>query len=212
MDSELLKIFNEDRVSIGVATRDDVHKYGYWHEAFHCWFISRDKSTEYIYFQLRSENKRDYPKLLDITAAGHLLSNETVEDGIREIREEIGIDVNMDELISLGIMDYVVTNSKFTDKEFAHIYLHDYNGSLDEFSVQREEVSGMFIAQFDDFFELWTGRKNRIDLHGFVIDDHGNKIKANKVAGRAQFVPHPETFYEQLVNQIKGALENRRIQ
>lgn len=40
MDSELLNIFNEDKVPIGVATREDIHKYGYWHEAFHCWFIS----------------------------------------------------------------------------------------------------------------------------------------------------------------------------
>lgn len=86
-------------------------------------------------------------------------------------------------------MYYVVTNNKIIDKEFAHVYLHDYNGSLDEFSVQREEVSGMFIARFDDFFELWTGRKNQIDLHGFVMDGNGNKVEVNKVAGKAQIAP-----------------------
>lgn len=206
MDTELLTIFNEDRVQVGVATRSDVHKYGYWHEAFHCWFIQRDEGNDYVYFQLRSENKQDYPCFLDITAAGHLLSNETVEDGIREVKEEIGIDVTMSELIPLGVMNYVVSNNKIIDKEFAHVYVHDYKGTLEEFSVQKEEVSGMFIARFDDFFELWTGRKSEIDLHGFVMDDGGNKIQVNKVAGRAQFVPHPETFYELLVNQIKDAL------
>lgn len=210
MDSELLNIFNDVRVPIGVATRKDVHTYGYWHEAFHCWFISRDENNDYIYFQLRSEQKREYPNLLDITAAGHLLSNETVEDGIREVKEETGIDVSISELIPLGVMEYVVTNSKIIDKEFVHVYLHDYNGSLDEFSVQCEEVSGIFIARFYDFFELWTERKSHIDVHGFVMDGDGNKIKVNKVVERTQFVPHHETFYKLLVNQIKDVLENEK--
>ena len=208
MDSELLNIFNEHQVPIGVATRGAVHKHGYWHETFHCWFISRDENSEYIYFQLRSEHKRDYPNLLDITAAGHLLSNENVEDGIREVKEETGIEVSIHELIPLGVTEYVVTTSKIIDKEFAHVYLHNYDGSLDDFMVQKEEVSGMFIAQFKDFFDLWMHKSNQIDISGFFMDDSGNKIKVNKIVGRAQFVPHHETFYTLLVNQIKDILDN----
>ncbi|URN93822.1 MAG: NUDIX domain-containing protein [Candidatus Pristimantibacillus lignocellulolyticus] len=209
MDSELLNIFDDDRVPIGVATRVDVHKYGYWHETFHCWFINRDVNNDYIYFQLRSEHKRDYPNLLDITAAGHLLSNETVEDGIREVKEETGIDVSFHDLIPLGVMDYVVANSKIIDKELAHVYLHEYNGSIDDFLLQEEEVSGIFIAQFYDFFDLWMNKTNQIDIHGFFMDGNGNKIKVKEVAGRAQFVPHDVTFYQLLVNKIKDILENK---
>lgn len=209
MDSELLNIFDDDRVPIGVATRVDVHKYGYWHETFHCWFINRDVNNDYIYFQLRSEHKRDYPNLLDITAAGHLLSNETVEDGIREVKEETGIEVSFHDLIPLGVMDYVVANSKIIDKELAHVYLHEYNGSIDDFLLQEEEVSGIFIAQFYDFFDLWMNKTNQIDIHGFFMDGNGNKIKVKEVAGRAQFVPHDVTFYQLLVNKIKDILENK---
>lgn len=90
MELELLKIFGDDRNQIGVASRKDVHRLGYWHEAFHCWFVSNEKGIDYIYLQLRSNSKKDYPNLLDITAAGHLLANETVRDGVREIKEEIG--------------------------------------------------------------------------------------------------------------------------
>jgi len=208
MDSELLNIFNKNKEPIGVATRGDVHKYGYWHEAFHCWFICTENNIEYIYFQLRSEHKQDYPNLLDITSAGHLLSNETAEDGIREVKEETGIDVSIHELIPLGVIEYVVTNSKIIDKEFAHVYLHKYNGYLDEFLLQREEVSGMFMARFDDFYELVVNRKNLIDVQGFVIDSNGNKHNVIKVVGRDEFVPHPENFYELLVHQIKDVFEN----
>lgn len=97
--SERLKIFDEDRFQIGIATRDEVHRFGFWHETFHCWFVSEEAGTYYIYLQLRSATKKDYPNLLDITAAGHLLADETVQDGIREIKEEIGIDLTIEDLI-----------------------------------------------------------------------------------------------------------------
>ncbi|MFE4712635.1 NUDIX domain-containing protein [Paenibacillus sp. NPDC056722] len=106
MNSEILKIFDDNRNTIGVSTREEVHRLGLWHETFHCWFISREGNKDYIYLQLRSDQKKDYPNLLDITAAGHLLAHETVLDGIREVHEEIGIEVTIDELESLGVRFY----------------------------------------------------------------------------------------------------------
>lgn len=207
MNSELINIFNEQREPIGVATREDVHKYGYWHEVFHCWFLSHTENINYIYFQLRSDNKKDYPNLLDITAAGHLMYNETVEDGIREIKEEIGIEVSHSELISLGIFDYIVARDGFIDKELAHVYVHRYNGSFDEFTLQIEEVSGIFIARFSDFYELWMNRRKEIDIQGFVLDGEGNRMYTNKAVGKEQFVPHEEAFYQAIVDRMKEILE-----
>lgn len=70
MEDEFLRIFDEDRNEIGIASRGEVHRLGYWHETFHCWFVTKYDDTDYIYSQLRSAHKRDYPNLLDITAAG----------------------------------------------------------------------------------------------------------------------------------------------
>lgn len=204
MDSELLTVFNENYEPIGVKTRGDVHKYGYWHEAFHCWFISKINNGVIIYFQLRSEHKKDYPNLLDITAAGHLLSSETVADGVREVKEELGVDVKLDELASLGMMRYVVHNTKIIDKEFAHVYLHDYKNDINRFNVQREEVAGMFYAKFEDFFDLWMGNKKRISIQGFILDKFDKKIYLNRLVGREHFVPHDETFYVEVVENIKA--------
>ena len=86
MEEELLRIFDSNRNAIGTAPRHEVHRFGYWHETFHCWFICREEGIDYIYLQIRSESKKDYPGLLDITAAGHLLATETVHDGVRSER------------------------------------------------------------------------------------------------------------------------------
>jgi isopentenyldiphosphate isomerase len=80
MNEEKLSIFDEDYNRLGERTREEVHANGYWHETFHCWLAHYDEDSEedYIYFQLRSDRKKDYPGLLDITAAGHILSHELI--------------------------------------------------------------------------------------------------------------------------------------
>ena len=175
MENEQLKIFDEYRNQIGFATREDVHKLGYWHETFHCWFVSKEMETDYIYLQLRSNSKKDYPDLFDITAAGHLLANETVQDGIREIKEEMGIDISFKELIPLGIIDYCVIREDFIDMEIANVFLYKSNKSFDYFTLQEEEVAGIVKTEFNHFAELWFGERNTIRIRGFEIKKDGNK-------------------------------------
>jgi len=203
MDAEQLKIFDNDRNQIGVATREEVHRLGHWHEAFHCWFVSREHGIDYIYLQLRSDRKKDYPNLFDITAAGHLLAHETVHDGIREIKEEIGIDVAYDELVSLGIMKYCVIRQNFIDKEIAHVFLYQKNTAFEDFTLQLEEVSGMVRAEFHDFYELWAGQKEEISVKGFEMNKDGKKVQVDKKVGKNQFVPHESSFYASIVTSIK---------
>ncbi len=160
MENERLKIFDEHRTEIGAATRGDIHKIGYWHETFHCWLLSKQDDRTYIYFQLRSDSKKDFPNLLDITAAGHLLSHETIHDGIREVEEELGINVAINDLISLGIIKNSIKQVDFIDKEFCHTFLYVANHAMDEFKLQVEEVAGILKTEFDHFGDLWSGKRN----------------------------------------------------
>ncbi|WP_078410763.1 NUDIX hydrolase [Priestia abyssalis] len=203
MENEQLKTFDEYRNQIGVATREEVHRLGYWHEAFHCWFISKEKGIDYLYLQLRSNTKKDYPNLLDITAAGHLLANETVQDGVREIKEEVGIDISFQELIPLGIIDYCVIKEDFIDKELANVFLYKSEKSLDDFTLQEEEVAGIVKAEFNHFVELWFGERETIKIRGFEIKKDGNKILIDENVGRDKFVPHQIEFYKNVIQKIK---------
>ena len=187
MENEQLKIFDEYRNQIGVATRKDVHRLGYWHEAFHCWFISEEQGTVYLYLQLRSNTKKDYANLLDITAAGHLLANERVQDGVREVKEEIGIDISFQELIPLGIINYCVIREDFIDKEIANIFLYKSKKSLDDFTLQEEEVAGIVKAEFNHFAELWFGERETIRIKGFEIKQDGTKTLIDENVGRNSY-------------------------
>jgi isopentenyldiphosphate isomerase len=208
MENEKLKIFDEHGNQIGIATREEVHRIGHWHEAFHCWFVSKEDDIDYIFLQLRSDMKKDYPNLLDITAAGHLLADETVKDGIREIKEEIGIDVSFNELISLGVVQYCVIKENFIDNELANVFLYESNNTFDEFILQKEEVSGIFKAEFDDFYRLLLGESENIRVNGFEIDSVGNKVLVDKIVDRSEFVPHEKFFYQSVVKLIRQKIKN----
>ncbi|CAM3689079.1 NUDIX hydrolase [Marinicrinis lubricantis] len=205
MENEMLKIFDDQRNPIGTATREEVHRLGYWHEVFHCWFVSREGGKTYIYLQLRSKLKKDYPNLLDITAAGHLLAHETISDGVREIEEELGIDVSIEDLIPLGIIEYCVTRPGFIDKELAHVYLYEGEHFLDDARLQREEVTGLVRTEFDSFCKMWHGEIEEIKAEGFVMKDD-QKVWVERMVGKNHFVPHEIAYYE---NVIQWMMKNK---
>lgn len=205
MEEEQLKIFDMNKNEIGIATRDDVHKFGYWHEVFHCWFVSKEEDTHYIHLQRRSKEKKDYPNLLDITAAGHLLADETVQDGVREIKEELGMDIAYEKLVPLGVFSYSVKHGNLIDNEFANIFLYNSEHHLNDFILQAEEVSGMAKARIKDFEQFWLGKKEKIKITGFVFTK-GEKEWMEKYVGRDQFVPHQDSFYRFIIEKIKAQL------
>lgn len=109
-----------------------------------------------------------------------MLADETVEDGVREIKEELGIDVAFEKLIKLGVVDYSVVQEDFIDKELANVFLYKSTNDLDDFTLQVEEVSGIVKATFFDFSQLWFGAVDEIEISGFEIKDDGKKKKLTK--------------------------------
>lgn len=206
IENERLKIFNEDRKHIGEATREDVHRLGHWHEVFHCWFVSREDKVDYLYLQHRCSLKKDYPDLLDITVAGHLLAHETDHDGVREIKEEIGITVCYDELISLGVMSDCATKENFVDKEWAHVFLYKNTNPMSSFTLQEEEVSGIVQVKLEDFEKLWFGSIDEVHIQGFEINPMGKRVSIDQYVGRNKFVPHETSYYESIIKSIQEVL------
>ena len=199
--TEKLKIFDENKNEIGIADRVEVHKKGYWHETFQCWIEEISDGIDYIYFQIRSDNKKDFPNLLDITAAGHLLANENVNDGIREVEEELGIIVSIEELRSLGVIEDCILTTNFFDREFANVFLYKLK-ETDSFILQKEEVSGIVKAKFIDFYDLCMGKEKEMRIEGFDIDDHGEHITISRNTSLEEFVPHQKVYLEKVARLI----------
>lgn len=205
MENELLNIFDGNRNKIGTAERHEVHRAGLWHEVFHCWIVSREQAGDFLYLQLRSEKKKDYPHLFDITAAGHLLFDESPADGIREIEEELGLPIEYDDLIPLGVTVCRIEQDKMIDAEFAHVYLSVQSPELEDFLLQEEETAGIVKANVKEFANLWEGNLSEIRLKGFLQVPEGRK-EIDMLAGKESFVPHGSAFYREIIDKIARQL------
>lgn len=206
-EQEVLDIYTSSMEHIGTATREEVHRRGYWHQTFHCWLWKRENDTQYLLFQLRSAHKRDFPNLLDITAAGHLLAGETPLDGLREVQEEIGIDLNFAQLHPVGVIKVELTGEDLLNYEFCHVYLAECPMPLDDFSLQADEVAGMFQIAVADFAALFYNKQASVQGEGYTIDQHGNKNKLTQAFTQESFVPIDQHYGETLL-QALSKLDN----
>ncbi len=195
----------KDGTVIKVVSRDEIHRNGFWHETFHCWIVEMAGETPLIHLQLRSSDKKDFPDLLDISAAGHILAHETVEDGVREIGEELGIEVGFEELIPLGIIKDQLTVRDFIDNERCHVFLYKVEGKLDnKYIFQEDEVAGMFKFDFGEFAALCKGAAAQVESKGEISPDGG---LLPRTVTLADLVPHEPAYLKEAVDRIQKALQ-----
>lgn len=188
---EKIKVFDEQFQYIGIHSRDYVHRKGLWHETFQCWLIDDD----FVYIQKRSANKKDFPSLFDITAAGHLEAHETVEDGVREIEEELGIKVAFTDLISVGIIQDVILLPHFSDYEFAHVYFHKADFKAEDFILQEDEVESIYRIKRQDFIRLCFGEVERTIAYR-LGDQEMSEVKLT------DFVPHETIYFQTIAEKL----------
>ncbi|WP_059173096.1 NUDIX domain-containing protein [Bacillus sp. FJAT-27445] len=197
MTTEIIRIFDAEMNHIGEKAREEVHRTGDWHETFHCWFTL----GEDVLVQKRSETKKDYPGLFDITSAGHLMADETIEDGIREIEEELGVRLGFNDLISLGILKEEIKLETIYDREFCHVFLYECT-EMPKFVLQEEEVESIHKIRLEDALNLFIGVSQKIEVT--AIDG-----ETSQIVSKDSFVGH-DAYYVEVFRRIRE-LKNKPI-
>ena len=155
--SEVFDIYDEAFKHIGVKPRDAVHRDGDWHQVFHCWVIGREANGDAFLILQKRAADRDYANKIDISAAGHLEAGETVRDGVREIEEELGLQVDFEDLIPLGQRLGVKKIGDFIDCQICHVYLYECDQTLEDYHYLREEIAGLLKLRIYDGLRLFAG-------------------------------------------------------
>jgi isopentenyldiphosphate isomerase len=154
---ELLDILDESGRPTGeILAKSEAHRLGLWHRCFHCWICGSDAAGPYLLLQRRAAAKDTWPGYLDITAAGHLSAGEKTLDGLREIEEELGLQVDPERLIPLGTVKIEQQLPAGYDRELHEVFLLRDDTSPEKLRLQKEEVDSIFRLNLDDIKTLYA--------------------------------------------------------
>lgn len=152
MADELIDICDENNNLLGVQKmKSEAHRDGLWHRAAHIWIHN---SQGEILLQLRAKNKELYPAVWDTAAAGHVSAGEDpLSAALREVKEEIGLAFNKEDLEFIKIFKREVIFRHMNNKEFYYVYLSKYDGDIRTLKLQEEEVEKIQFVPILEFAE-----------------------------------------------------------
>lgn len=191
---EEIKIFDANLNELGTMERNEAHLKAQWHKTFHCWII--DRKNKKILFQLRSTDKKTFPGCLDVSAAGHIIADEKISDGIREISEELGISIPFKNLYPLGCRVEVCDLADGqNNREYQYVYFAITDGAL-EFNPQAEEVAGLLWISIDDALKLFIKETKNCQADGMIFDNQSKRWeKSNQFVTLDDFIPRIQNYY-----------------
>lgn len=153
---EILDIVDEHGEPTGeVIDRAEAHLEGIMHRTSHVWLLrNRDDKTQ-ILLQKRCSTKDSFPGCFDISSAGHIPAGCGFEESaVRELKEELGIDVCEEELIFCGDRTIVWDNEfrgvPFHDRQYSRVFCIWNDMSEEAFVLQKEEVECVLWTELDD--------------------------------------------------------------
>lgn len=170
---EELDVYDEDRNYIGKYSRNYVHENALWHNTVHCWIFDRKGN---VYFQIRNDENKLYT-----TASGHVLAGETIKEAFtREVKEEIGIDIEEGNIFFIDTHKYIADKIKkdgsvFKDRAFVNLYSYLYSGNDNNFMFDTNEVKGLAKMEIKDALKLFNKEKEKISAQIITPKGKNNK-------------------------------------
>ena len=164
MDTEeMLEVIDEGNNSIGLETRDTIHRKGLLHREINLWFLTPKAE---IIFQHRAKDKDTYPDKLDATVGGHVEPGMSYEEtAIKECEEETGLRLRPADLIELPqtIKSSYDSSTSKTNNVIRNNYAYVYSGPISDLRIEAGKSEG---------FEAWPidslGRLSAEDNDRFV--------------------------------------------
>lgn len=181
---EYLDICNEQGLPTGaVVERDAAHRDGILHRTAHVWVIRKQNGEDQVLLQKRSMAKESFPGAYDASSAGHIpAGDEPLVSALRELREELGIRAEPDELTPIGTFrcryERVFHRSLFRDNEvrFAFVYQKPVDSST--LTLQKSEVDEVRWFSVEDVAAEIRVRQDRI-----CVSEQGIRVLLDFLAG-----------------------------
>lgn len=146
--TELLDVLDENGNPTGIAkTKEEIYDNGYWHRSVHIWIINDNQE---LLVQKRNPFKKTFPNLWAISSAGHVIAGEdSITSGIRELKEELGVDASKEELEYLFTIKREQPYKDSKIRVIDDVYLLHKNIDVENTKLQVEELTDIKFVYYD---------------------------------------------------------------
>jgi isopentenyldiphosphate isomerase len=201
---ELLEVYDAVGNPTGRAkARGPVHIDGDWHLAFFCWIARRGVRGIEVLLQHRAARKDVWPLRFDASAAGHVRFGESMAEAAREVREELGIRVELSDLIALGRHrqqhDHV---NGLIDREHHALHLLTPGPPDAAYQPDPREVAGLAWIALGDLLALVDGSLAAATVRYRAVDAPADAF-VDRTLTAADLVPYADGYHRRLAKEIR---------
>ena len=165
---EYLDVCDEEGNPTGeVIARDLAHRDGIGHRTAHVWIVRNVDGRWEVLLQKRAMCKESFPGQYDTSSAGHIPAGvEPLPSALRELREELGITAEPEELAFAGKFhisyEKVFHGKPFRDNETAWVYVYSEPVEIGELTLQESEVEEVRWFDLEAVWEETRVSRERI--------------------------------------------------
>ncbi len=154
---ELIEIVDKDGNFTGqIMDKEEAHDKNLLHNEVAV-FIINDKKQ--VLLQKRSDNKRFNPNKWAL-CAGHVDAKESLESAaLREIKEELGIDITTNDLKPFAKREFTIRDS---NSHITYFYYTKSNLNEKDFIIQKEELSEVKWFDIDNVIDMIKSKNDLI--------------------------------------------------
>lgn len=133
---ELLEVVTEEGNPTGeILSRDEIHRRNLLHNEIAVFVINRDGL---VLLQKRSATKKSNPSRWGSSCAGHVDVSESLEEAaLRELKEELGIDIDVSGLHILLLKQLIKRDKNSNIRTWYYVKTEL---DLMDFTIQKEEL------------------------------------------------------------------------
>ncbi|MCC7370969.1 MAG: NUDIX domain-containing protein [Chloroflexi bacterium] len=209
---ELLEVFTEAGEPTGTALpRGQIHLEGHWHQAFFCWIARPGREGPEILLQHRAARKDVWPLRFDASAAGHIRFGESMAEAAREVREELGIAVELRDMLHLGRHRQQHDHANgLIDREYHVVHLLMPGPPDAAYQPDPREVAGLAWLGLDDLLGLVEGRIGEAQAR-YRAAAAGPDAFVARTLTLTDLVPYADGYHRWLLGAIREEMGRRGL-
>lgn len=137
-----------------------------WVQVFNLWIVQRNPVPSIVY-QQRSPNASWAPLALDAAAGGYLNAGEDMGDCMREVREELGREYPLDQVVFVGRrLNVGIDNRNRRRQTVVEIGIVEDDSPIQSYDVDPKEVYAICSCPIEELIRVQTDPSYSFDVKG----------------------------------------------